>query len=285
MELPSHELKAFAETARTQNMTVAARNLLITQSALSQRIQKLESLLECTLFIRDRAGIKVTEAGLSLLRYTQSVDSIEEEFLYNLKSSRNEIAGNIRIAAYSSILRSLIIPALASFLRKNPKVHCEFQSYEVAELPRVLDHGEADFVISDYRMNKSHLVETLLGHEEYVVIESSKHKSPETVYLDHGPHDNATESYFASQKNAPKFYKRSFMGDVYGILDGVEEGLGRAVMSKHLLDGRKNIVVVSGYKAYSREIVLHHFKRDYLPRLYLAVLKELSEKLPRSRKS
>lgn len=276
MELPSHEINAFIETAKTQNMTVAAKNLLITQSALSQRIQKLESMLECTLFVRDRAGLKLTDAGHKLLRYAQSVQAIEEEFLVDLKSTSNEIAGNIRIAAYSSILRSLIIPTLAPFLRKNPKVHCEFQSFEVTELEGVLERGEADLVIADYRMNKAHVSERLVGLEEFVVIESSKHKCPADVYLDHGPHDDTTASFFSAQKSAPT-YQRSYMGDVYGILDGVEEGLGRAVMSKHLLKNRKNLKLVSGYKNYSREIVIHHFKRDYLPKLHQHALKELSQ--------
>lgn len=278
MELPSHELKAFIETAKTQNMTLASKNLFVTQSALSQRIQKLESLLECTLFIRDRAGLKLTEAGQKLLRYAQSIKGIEEEFLIALKSKKEELAGTLRIAAYSSILRSHIIPSLAPLLRKNPKIHCDFRSYEVIELATVIESAEADLVICDYRMQKPHISEVLLGHEEYVVIESSKHKNSPNVYLDHNPQDTATESFFAAQKNAPKNYIRSYMGDIYGVLDGVEEGLGRAVMSKHLLKDRKNIKVISGYKTHSREVVLHHFKRDYIPRLQSAAIKELLNK-------
>jgi hypothetical protein len=55
------------------------------------------------------------------------------------------------------------------------------------------------------------------------------------VYLDHYPQDNATEAFFAHQ--GVTFAKvRSYMGDVYAILDGVALGLGRAVMSKHMLE-------------------------------------------------
>jgi hypothetical protein len=123
-------------------------------------------------------------------------------------------------------------------------------------------------------MQKNHIEEVLLGHEEYVVIESSRHKSPENVFLDNGPDDNATEAFFSIQKNTPH-YKRSFMGDVYGILDGVEEGLGRAVMSKHLVKDKKGIKVISGYKSYRREVVLHYFKRPYYPKIYKEILRIL----------
>jgi len=275
MDIASHELKAFIEIARTQNITTAARNLLVTQSALSQRLQKLESSLECTLFIRDRE-LKLTEAGQRLLRYAQSVKALEEEFLSEVQSNTQEIAGTLRLAAFSSVLRSVLIPSLSPFLRKHSKVHCEFQSFEMAELPKVLERGEADFIVCDYRLQKSHITEHLLGHEEYVVIESSQHSTPHDIYLDHGPHDNATESFFATQKNAPKVYRRSFMGDVYGILDGVEAGLGRAVMSKHLLKGRKNLKIISGYKSYKREVVLHTLKRAYVPKLHQLIITQLS---------
>lgn len=279
MDIASHELKAFIEIARTQNITTAARNLFVTQSALSQRLQKLESTLECTLFIRDRE-LKLTEAGHKLLRYAHSVKALEEEFLNEVQSSTQEITGTLRVAAFSSVLRSVLIPSLSPFLRKHPKVHCEFQSFEMLELPKVLERGEADFVVCDYRMQKSHISEVLLGFEEYVVIESTQHSAPHDVYLDHGPQDNATESYFATQKNAPKAYRRSFMGDVYGILDGVEAGLGRAVMSKHLLKNRKNLKIVSGYKAYKREVVLHTLKRAYVPKLHQMIIEQLSNKPP-----
>ncbi|MBL7481245.1 LysR family transcriptional regulator [Legionella bononiensis] len=45
MKLSSQQLEAFAVTARTLNFSKAAQQLHITQSALSQRIQKLEERL------------------------------------------------------------------------------------------------------------------------------------------------------------------------------------------------------------------------------------------------
>lgn len=62
--------------------------------------------------------------------------------------------------------------------------------------------------------------EIKLGEEEFVIIERKNGKSPQDVYLDHGPSDNATEAFFKFQ--GQKFNeRRAFMGDVYGIMDGV----------------------------------------------------------------
>lgn len=145
-------------------------------------------------------------------------------------------------------------------------------------MPDVLMSSKADMVIMDYEFVSSGVKKEILGYEEFVVIESRKHSTKEEVYLDHGPHDNATEAFFASQKNAPRFYRRSFMGDVYGIIDGVKAGLGKAVMSRHLVQAERDIKIVTGYSKYQRPITLHYFERPYYPKLFNMVLAELSKK-------
>ncbi len=146
-----------------------------------------------------------------LLRYCQTAQSLEEEVLKSLKSSSTNFAGTFRIAGFSSLMRSIIIPSLAPFLRDNPAVICEFKSFEVAELFDVLRSSKAGAVILDYHLNKNGIVEHIIGEEEYVVIESKDYESPQDLYLDHGPHDNATESFFNFQSSALKtlkIYKR-----------------------------------------------------------------------------
>jgi DNA-binding transcriptional LysR family regulator len=275
MKVPSHQLAAFYETALARSFSKAAKKLGITQSALSQRISQLESEIETTLLVRQAGGPRLTEAGEMVLRFCQVQGSLEQEVLAKLKKSGSAYAGVVRIAGFSSVLRSVLIPALGDFLRANPGVHCEFRSHEMPELYEVLRHAEADFVVLDYHLEKSGIEEYVIGREEYVVIESAHYESPSDVYLDHGPQDNATESFFRAQSGAPKKYRRSFMGDVYGIINGVELGLGRAVMSKHLVEGNKKVKEVSGYKKYYRDITLNHFAQPYYSELHRKVVQVL----------
>lgn len=275
MKITSHQLEAFYETAKLGSFSKGAVALGITQSALSQRIANLEDDLEVTLFIRDPAGPRLTEGGERLLRYCQVNSSLEQEVLSQLKSSVNQFSGMVRVAGFSSVLRSVLIPSLAPFLRDHPGVHCEFRSYEVMNLVGVLKNAEADFVILDYHLQRKGTVEHVLGREEYVVIESAKHRSPENLYLDHGPHDNATELFFREQAQMPKNYQRSYMGDVYGIVEGVELGLGRAVMSKHLLKNHRRVKIVKGYKRYFRPVTLNYFAQPYYSRLHTEIAQQL----------
>src|SRR5437868_1982217 len=121
MKISSLGLQTFTQTSLTLNVTQAAKDLGLTQSALSQRLSLLEEDLEVTLFIREPRGLKLTEAGQKLLRFATMNQKIEEELLFDLKGHAQELAGTLRIGGYSSVLRSVLVPALVPFLRKNPK--------------------------------------------------------------------------------------------------------------------------------------------------------------------
>ncbi|XGC81902.1 LysR family transcriptional regulator [Bdellovibrio bacteriovorus] len=280
MRISSLGLSAFLQTAKDLNITNAAKELGLTQSALSQRISLLESDLEVTLFVREPRGLKLTEAGEKLLKFASIQMQLENELLGDIKGSQEKIAGHFRLAAYSSVLRSVIIPSLAGLMRAHPGISIDFQSYEMYELPDVLKSAKADLIVMDYKWGKSGLLESTLGYEEFVVIESVKHHSPAEVYLDHGPMDNATESFFKTQSKVPKVIRRSFMGDVYGIIDAVELGLGRAVMSRHLINDNKLVKIVPGYQKYKRPITVHFHEQPFYSRLHSLILTELEKKAP-----
>lgn len=279
MSLSSLHLDAFTEVARIGSFSKAAEALHVTQSALSQRIQNLEEELEATLFVRDRAGIRLTETGEMLLRYCQARVAMESEVLSHIKSNKKgELTGLLRIAAYSSVLRSVLIPTLAPFLQKHDKVQCQFESYEMNELENILVRGEADFVVLDFPLEREGVIAKEIGEEEYVLIESKEHKSRGDIYLDHDAKDFATLRFFRDQGKKIAPWKRSYMGDVYGILDGVKHGIGRAVMSKHLVTPQSGVKIVPGFKSRKVKVYLHYFEQPFYPELHKQVLKELTAK-------
>lgn len=275
MKISHLALQAFIKTAETLNITQAASKLHLTQSALSQRLAHLETELEVTLFIREPRGLKLTEAGERLLRFALLNQKFEEEMLQDLMGSATELSGSVRIAAYSSVLRSVLIPALSVFLQKNPKVTVSFQSFEMIELEGILKTANADIIVTDYNWDKKGIIKKIIGTEEFVVIENKQVQSPKDVYLDHGPSDNATEDFFKQQNHPPQFYRRSFMGDVYGIIDGVELGLGRAVMSKHLIRKNKKIKVLKQYQKMKRPVCMYYFEQPYYSNLMKIIASEL----------
>lgn len=275
MDLASHELQAFRTVAQTLSFSLAAERIHITQPALSQRILSLEKTLGLTLFVRDPKGVRLTEAGLRLLRYCQIKDHLESELLSDLvKAPDGKLGGRLRIAAYSTVLHSVVMPALAPLLRENPAVQFEFNMCEMDDLPAVLDRAESDFVVMDRPLGRSNLQTLRLGEEKYVLVQS-RNFPVRNVYLDHDPNDQITEQFFKTQGDERSSFVRSYVDDIEGILEGVALGLGQGVVPRHLLDDSRPLKIAKGHKIMAVPVVLHYFKQSYYSNLQKATIEAL----------
>lgn len=119
------DLLAFMAVARERSFTKAAARLDVSQSALSQTINKLEARLGVRLLRRTTRSVSATEAGERLLAGIGSrVEEIEAE-LDALSVLRQKPAGTLRITAGEHAAYSVITPALAKFLPQYPDIKVE----------------------------------------------------------------------------------------------------------------------------------------------------------------
>lgn len=72
-------IRTFLEVAATGSFVNASERLLVTQSAVSLRVQRLEDALGKPLFLRSKAGAELTPAGREFERYALSLIKIWEE--------------------------------------------------------------------------------------------------------------------------------------------------------------------------------------------------------------
>lgn len=276
MPLSSQQLEAFVCVAKHRNFSLAARSLGITQSALSQRILNLEAELELTLFIRERSALKLTQTGDELLRYCQSKDALESEFLNRVKgkSDHDGLKGQLTLAAFSSYSRSKLIPQITVFNQKHSQVLFHLLTREVRDLPGLLSSGEADFVFTSEKLDRLEIECRPVGLEENVLIEAKSGRAPKDVFIDHDEFDTTTRDFWALQSNSPKDYRRIFFDEIYSLIDAVEAGLGRAVVPKHLIEDNKKIQIISKLKALRIPIYLIYYKQPYYTETQKAFLKE-----------
>ncbi len=272
LNLSSNAIEAFHAVASSLSFSKAAASLHLTQSAVSQRIAQLEDGLGLSLFVRKSKSIALTEAGEMFLGFCRSQKTLEDEVLAQLTAAKTgALSGSIRVGAYSSILRSAVIPALTPFLRDNPKVEIEFRSFSTQEIAFALQNDEVDIVLTDFALHKGNVHSEILGHESFVVIESAVALGVQDVFLDNAPSDLATENFFRGQPTGVPKYTRLFMHDCYGIIDGVIAGLGRAVMPAHLLKGNDKVRILDGYQPYLLQVCMQFFTQTRYSRLHLAV--------------
>jgi len=272
MSLSSLQLDAFTQVAKTLHFSAAAKALGLTQSALSQRILNLEDELGTALFLREPSGVRLTELGEELLRYSRAKNELEGDFLKRVLSrDQKGLAGYLRIGGFSTVVRSVILPSIKELLLKNPELQIELTTREMRDLPGLLRTGGVDYLLLDHPIERAGVISQLIGYEEIVLIEAKNRKCRD-VYLDHDSEDTMTLQFFRHQGKAPKTFKRSFLDEIYGLIDGVEMGLGRAVVSKHLIEDHPKIRVVNQYKPLRVPVYLHFYEQPFYSRTHKALI-------------
>lgn len=258
MSLNSFALDAFFLCAQEKNFTRAAERLHITQSALSQRIKNLEVQLNTTLFIRERAGVKLTEKGETLLRYCAVRKELEQELESDLSEDPQDLAGTLRVGAFSSVTLSLILPTFSSLAKQHPRIQFHLLSKELGELPNLLRNSTIDFGILNERLEIEGIQSVMLGHE--VLVRVRKKKSEFSGwFLDHDESDMTSLNYLKLKKGAS--VKRHYVDDINGVIEGVRLGLGDAVLPEHLIRDLSDLEIVKGSSYMKSKVYLTSYER------------------------
>jgi len=137
--------KIFYYVAKENSITGAAKQLCISQPAVSQAIKSLEQNLETELFVRQSKGVRLTKEGSLLFSYiSQGYEMIllgEQQ----LEKMKNLEYGEVRIGASDMTLQFFLLPYLEQFHQLYPEIKVSVTN---ASTPQTLEHlqqGRIDF--------------------------------------------------------------------------------------------------------------------------------------------
>jgi DNA-binding transcriptional LysR family regulator len=134
-------LKTFREIVRLGSFSEVAKKLAISQPAVSFQIQKLEHELGIRLIDRTQRAITLTAAGKRLLRFAESIETERERLQHDLEQMREEISGDLLIAASTIPGEFLLPPLLAIFKQRHPAVKIQVDiSDSLTVIERVRDN-------------------------------------------------------------------------------------------------------------------------------------------------
>ena len=101
VHLETHEIRVFKTVYEENGFNRAAEKLFVTQSAVSQTVANLEHKLDTLLF--QRKPLQLTEAGMRLLHYAQTVLSEEDTVLSDLSNIKNGVLSTLHLAMNSTV--------------------------------------------------------------------------------------------------------------------------------------------------------------------------------------
>ena len=157
MEL--RNLITFIHVAELGSFTKAAEVLDYSQSTVSFQIKQLEDELGCLLFERINHTITLTERGHELVSYAHRIRALTEDFKESL-AGEESCSGNIHIVTPDSVCEEMVTAHYMDFHSKFPSVFVRFSTGDTADMINMLDHNEADVIITlDRRLhNKDYVI-------------------------------------------------------------------------------------------------------------------------------
>ncbi|UZD90594.1 LysR family transcriptional regulator [Cognatishimia activa] len=232
-------LTAFEAVARTGSVTDAARQLDLTQGAVSRQVQKLEDFLAYELFVREKRRLKLTPVGAAYAEAIQEGLTRIANATVDLRS--NPHGGVLNLAILPAFGSNWLAPRLSTYLVSSPGV-----TVNLSTRLNPFDFGQERFhaAIHFGRDNWQGAASLKLMDEELVpvaapnlflseTIEAADLKSVPLLNLESRP--NAWRRWF-DQNELEAVQSSGMVFDQFAtMLQAVIGGLGVALMPKFLI--------------------------------------------------
>ncbi|MCI6784344.1 LysR family transcriptional regulator [Thermoguttaceae bacterium LCP21S3_D4] len=136
--------RIFYTVAKTQNISKAAKELYISQPAISKSIQKLEESLGCELFRRSSRGVLLTEEGELLFTHVSAAFETLTLGEDKLKNSLELGVGHLKIGVSSTLCKYMLLPYLKEFTKRYPHINISIVCQSTNESLQMLEENKID---------------------------------------------------------------------------------------------------------------------------------------------
>ena len=149
MDLDPRRLRVFLAVIRAEGVVGAARVLHLTPQAVSQQVSALEGELGVQLFDRSRRRLAPSAAGLILAAHAERIEAELLAAGRAVAAATGRASGAVRIAAFYSAIRWLVVEALPLVREAAPGVAPSVIELDGPGVIRALRTGEVDLVVDE----------------------------------------------------------------------------------------------------------------------------------------
>ena len=136
--------RIFNAVAEAGNLSKAAKELFISQPAISKAVSKLEQNLSVKLFTRNSRGVKLTEEGALLYEYTCSAFEALRRGEESIHKIHTLGIGHIKIGVSTTLCKHLLLPYLQNFIEAYPHIKVSIECRSTSETLALLEEGRLD---------------------------------------------------------------------------------------------------------------------------------------------
>ena len=247
LHLTIRQLRIFDAVARHLSHSRAAKELYLSQPAVSMQIKQLEQSVGLSLFDQVGKQMHLTEAGHEMLHYTRSIAQQLEEMDAMLSEMKGLEYGRLNISAVSTA-SYFIAQLLAKFIQKHPKIKVSLNVANRDSVIKLLADNSADLAIMGQPPEGADTLSQPFMQNPLVVIAALNHPlaevrnikpsqlAQETFLLrEQGSGTRGVvERYFASHHL--KLPTHMEMDTNEAIKQSVQAGMGLGIISMHCIE-------------------------------------------------
>lgn len=171
--LKSNDLRLlhdFAAVCRAGTVTGAADELGTVQSAVTQRMQRLEDAMGVKLLKRHSRGVVPTEQGRILLKHAKRLDDLVADAIAEVRAWEESPSGAVSIGLPPSVSATLTTPLIEEVNASLPNIELTVAEALSGYLPGWLENGEIDFGLAfDMASSKDLLIAPLVEEDLYLI--------------------------------------------------------------------------------------------------------------------
>ncbi len=270
-----NQLKIFYLAAKRGNLSKAARELNITQPAMTKGIQRIQDFYEIKLLNRFGKKLELTDAGLTLYQIAEKIFDLEVQAEDSIREFQQLKKGHIRIHAGESFGAYYLPSIVNPISKRHPSIRISVSILPTELIVENVANLKSDIGIASYQVAHEKIVCREVLEDKMVFISAPTHplvrKKRLTVM------DLAGQSMIVHEKGSVpsqaivEFIRKNKidiripleLSSNRAIIKAVGEGLGIALVSRHvvreeILTGKIAVLPFPGPPMTRRFYLLHH---------------------------
>lgn len=258
------QLRYFLKVVECHSFHQAARELYMTQPALTKSIQALEEELSVTLLHRSRTGTYPTEYGLRVYNDSKDIiDALEEKITswQTFQAEREKLSGTVHLAAIPVLCNLILEKIIEGINNTYPEIDIMLHDVPMKTFPDELLHGRFNIGITSVALNQydseqrryqaMHFHATRLLADDYAIYLSTQNPYARRATLT--PDDCRHMRLITYSSNQPitftgvfsLFKQKQFFNSIGNILQMVADDKGTTVLMRNAM--KNNWYVQNGF--------------------------------------
>jgi DNA-binding transcriptional LysR family regulator len=287
-----YQLEVFLAVVQTGSFTKAGELLLASQSGVSHSISDLEKELGITLFMRNRNGVKLTDAGEQILAHAREIVNRTGQINQVVAAAKGVKHGTIRIGAFPSFSANVIPGIFQAFRSHYPGVELLLFEGSYAEVEAWIKAGAVDLGFLSIPCDGLDIIQ--LVSDPYVAVLPATHplRKQDVISIEQLTHEpflslkSGCERLVMSafKEKGLSLNKQFEVAENSTIISMVEAGIGVSIVPSMILPAiPSNIVVKQLSPPIIRNIGLAVLSQQTISPVVAAFIKETQNWLAESK--